>query len=209
MRYLAAILLLFAGCVPTPPKANTYTPLISVAVGVAESSKVAPQPTPEPANGVCSNCNGKGKIGDGTVFVTCPECNGTGKNKTSPPPPLPTTEAPAEAQSTPSAEPAAEIERAGGGGVVEVNTLRADPKTEDSGYRQSPVSGDATARLGTPAETPQPRMDARPASSLNGKPSLTKQLTAPTMQKWVRVPIYSCPNSGGQCRIVGYQWKLQ
>jgi DnaJ-class molecular chaperone len=28
---------------------------------------------------VCDNCSGTGKLGDGTVSVICPVCNGTGK----------------------------------------------------------------------------------------------------------------------------------
>lgn len=40
---------------------------------------VVPMPTP---SGVCENCDGKGKVGDGTVFVTCPVCDGSGKTKT-------------------------------------------------------------------------------------------------------------------------------
>lgn len=33
---------------------------------------------PAPSD-MCPNCNGKGKLGDGTVFKICPMCDGTGK----------------------------------------------------------------------------------------------------------------------------------
>ena len=43
----------------------------------------APPIVPIPApSGVCENCDGKGKVGDGRVFVECPVCEGTGKSKT-------------------------------------------------------------------------------------------------------------------------------
>jgi hypothetical protein len=41
----------------------------------------APAPTPEPVSDTCENCNGRGKVGDGTVMVVCPECDGTGKKR--------------------------------------------------------------------------------------------------------------------------------
>lgn len=42
---------------------------------------VPPTPAPTPATAVCDNCNGTGKVGDGKVFVICPECGGSGKKK--------------------------------------------------------------------------------------------------------------------------------
>lgn len=49
-----------------------------------------PQPTPAPApvpiSEKCENCNGTGKLGDGTVGVDCPVCNGTGKRVAQSPP---------------------------------------------------------------------------------------------------------------------------
>ncbi len=38
----------------------------------------APVPTPTPS-GKCSNCNGTGRLGDGTINVKCPVCDGTGE----------------------------------------------------------------------------------------------------------------------------------
>jgi RecJ-like exonuclease len=34
-----------------------------------------------PANAVCENCRGTGKIGDGRVVYDCPICGGDGKSK--------------------------------------------------------------------------------------------------------------------------------
>lgn len=42
------------------------------------SPQPTPNPTPTPA-GQCENCHGTGRLGDGTVSVTCPVCNGTGR----------------------------------------------------------------------------------------------------------------------------------
>ena len=39
-------------------------------------SEVAPD-----TSDICDNCSGTGKVGDGTVFVECPVCDGTGKKK--------------------------------------------------------------------------------------------------------------------------------
>lgn len=53
----------------------------NLAAGCIEFSRkviVPPTPTPSPSQ-VCDNCNGVGKVGDGTIMLTCPVCNGTGK----------------------------------------------------------------------------------------------------------------------------------
>jgi uncharacterized protein (DUF983 family) len=52
-----------------------------LALRAATPAPVIPTPTPSPTSDTCPECNGKGKLGDGTVFVTCPECDGTGKKK--------------------------------------------------------------------------------------------------------------------------------
>lgn len=38
-----------------------------------------PSPTPAPKPGICENCNGKGKVGDGTIMLPCVPCGGTGR----------------------------------------------------------------------------------------------------------------------------------
>jgi len=35
-----------------------------------------------PSSDICENCSGTGKLGDGTVSVKCPVCDGTGKPAT-------------------------------------------------------------------------------------------------------------------------------
>lgn len=45
------------------------------------TAQAAPSPSPTPSpGGVCENCNGRGKVGDGTVMVTCAVCDGTGRH---------------------------------------------------------------------------------------------------------------------------------
>lgn len=45
------------------------------------TAQAAPSPSPSPSpGGVCENCNGRGKVGDGTVMVTCAVCDGTGRH---------------------------------------------------------------------------------------------------------------------------------
>jgi hypothetical protein len=66
----------------------------SLAAGIIAmySRPVTPAPTPGPTpkpSTVCDNCNGTGKLGDGTVFVKCPVCDGTGKKVQAPAPAQP------------------------------------------------------------------------------------------------------------------------
>lgn len=52
-----------------------------IAYSVMSESVPVPTPTPQPVTDTCENCNGRGKVGDGTIMVVCPECGGTGKKK--------------------------------------------------------------------------------------------------------------------------------
>lgn len=45
-----------------------------------------PNPPPPAPKGDCENCDGTGILGDGTIRIKCPECDGTGKKKKQPPP---------------------------------------------------------------------------------------------------------------------------
>lgn len=89
MKNLIAVVLLVActtGCSPTgpvftiPDRAGLGSFLAFEVVGNA--GNVAP-PAPDgdsaPAGSVCDECGGKGKVGDGTVMLTCNVCGGTGK----------------------------------------------------------------------------------------------------------------------------------
>lgn len=59
-------------------EAGAYITCISAAVGSSAVGREDPGPMP---SDICDNCDGTGKLGDGTVVVTCQECNGTGKKK--------------------------------------------------------------------------------------------------------------------------------
>lgn len=60
--------------------AGPYEQLANTVLASYRTSPAPTPPTPAPAPaGVCENCNGTGKLGDGTVFVICPVCKGTGK----------------------------------------------------------------------------------------------------------------------------------
>ena len=97
MKYLVpvvAVLLLTAGCSPTGP---VFTISDRAGLGaflafeiVANDSGATPVPTPDgaPAGDWCDECtpggvplypSHPGKVGDGTVFNTCPVCGGTQK----------------------------------------------------------------------------------------------------------------------------------
>ena len=71
MRLLLAFLLL-----STPAHAGQFVSLIASAA--AATNKAAPTPPAPSPTGECDNCNGTGKLGDGTVFVPCPVCGGDG-----------------------------------------------------------------------------------------------------------------------------------
>lgn len=81
------------GCTTNAPAAverGQFTDLISVVGGMVVSTDGAPVPSPTPAPtpapGICTNCNGKGRLGDGTISVPCPVCGGDGRTDNEPPP---------------------------------------------------------------------------------------------------------------------------
>ena len=86
--------LLLSGCpmpvppVPTPLNAHLQpysSGLISWEIGLDAVESTGndpdpdPDPNPNPNPGVCSNCRGTCRLGDGTVSVQCPVCGGTGR----------------------------------------------------------------------------------------------------------------------------------
>ena len=85
---LAMLVLLAADATAGPRARRSYRAMIA-AVFACESAKPALVPV-TPAGDVCSNCKGTGKLGDGTVSVRCPVCDGTGKKKPTAPPAKPT-----------------------------------------------------------------------------------------------------------------------
>lgn len=108
---------LYCGCGGTRldvPEPGTYSPLIAVSLGItASESNPSPAPNPTPApSGKCENCNGTGRLGDGTVSVPCPVCGGDGKIEStadeivpSLPIPKPTTYAPPSRVTLPPSNP--------------------------------------------------------------------------------------------------------
>lgn len=71
--------LLILGLLATPLQARTIDEVRAIAAAEYAKFTPGPAPTPKPNNGVCPDCNGTGRVGDGTVFQTCLNCNGTGK----------------------------------------------------------------------------------------------------------------------------------
>lgn len=80
-RLLFAILIAVTS---SPCRAGDFQLLAAGCLAMAAQGKpVPPAPTPTPIpTGICDNCNGTGKLGDGTISVPCPVCDGTGKKKT-------------------------------------------------------------------------------------------------------------------------------
>lgn len=76
------MLVVFVGCVTTIryDDAGLTAQLATEAARMVVQSRATPAPPPKPDDGdKCTNCNGTGKVGDGTVSVVCPVCKGTGK----------------------------------------------------------------------------------------------------------------------------------
>jgi hypothetical protein len=106
-----------------------------------------PAPTPAPS-GKCTNCNGTGKLGDGTISVPCPVCGGDGLTAYMPlinlvsrrpndrdyiPPDTikPTPASPIATPTNEAASPAADDDGAGGLSQVK-EPLPAEPLVKDS-----------------------------------------------------------------------------
>jgi hypothetical protein len=87
MIRLCLIAILFAGC-STPPADSDFRPLAAATIATSPVGGVAPAPMPTPS-GKCANCNGTGKLGDGTVGVPCPVCKGKGVTATIEDEPIP------------------------------------------------------------------------------------------------------------------------
>lgn len=62
-------------------KAQDFRPLATAILVTSRVAAPAPAPTPGPApapSGQCENCNGTGRLGDGTISLPCPVCGGDG-----------------------------------------------------------------------------------------------------------------------------------
>ena len=97
MRCLAIVFVLVSGCTAAPvltvqDRAGLGAYMAYEALTAAPPAPPAPKPSPDnPDDGdeACGECGGSGKLGDGTVFVKCTACNGTGKKQDKPAPPPP------------------------------------------------------------------------------------------------------------------------
>lgn len=80
MIRLVVALICFAGTLSLAKEPNPIDMGWSWAmIGAVQLDKPSnPSPTPNPS-GTCLNCNGTGRVGDGTVSTVCRDCNGTGK----------------------------------------------------------------------------------------------------------------------------------
>jgi hypothetical protein len=92
MRYVIVAIIFVAGCTTQAPvlsiqdRAGLGAYMAYQAITV-EKPPSPPSPAPSPDSGdTCDECGGSGKLGDGTVFVRCSACNGTGKKQDAPEP---------------------------------------------------------------------------------------------------------------------------
>lgn len=82
MRWLIVFTVVAVGCVASLPDDPTLTADLAAEAAreiMQLRQEVAP-PDDKPKPGdKCSNCDGRGYVGDGTVKVKCQPCGGTGK----------------------------------------------------------------------------------------------------------------------------------
>jgi hypothetical protein len=80
MRYVLIIALLCSG---GPVAAGEFEGLAASIIAMSNAVRVKPVTpvNPTPVNGVCPDCDGRGKVGDGRTMLTCGTCDGTGKVK--------------------------------------------------------------------------------------------------------------------------------
>lgn len=84
MRWVICLSAAFVGCVVSIPsdEAELAAELATGTARIVVVQRARPDSKPD-AGDRCENCAGEGRVGDGTVFVTCPVCRGTGR-KTKP-----------------------------------------------------------------------------------------------------------------------------
>ena len=83
MRFLLAFMVVMVGCVATLPGDHGITADLAAETArmvVQMRQEIPPTPAP-PSDGRCTNCEGRGYVGDGRVKVKCQPCDGTGKAK--------------------------------------------------------------------------------------------------------------------------------
>lgn len=80
MRWLLCFVVVCVGCVASLPADDGVTADLAceAARAIVElRQQIPPTPAP-PSDGKCTNCSGRGYVGDGTIKVKCQPCNGTG-----------------------------------------------------------------------------------------------------------------------------------
>ena len=87
-RWVLFLLVACAGCGPdVGPEEVPNNGAAAAAFAFTSVVDSASKPEPKPDSDKCENCDGKGKVGDGRVMVTCKVCSGTGKKVKSAVPP--------------------------------------------------------------------------------------------------------------------------
>jgi hypothetical protein len=83
LTHLSLFAVFLWGCSPQPAAEllppGYFIPTLAAAAALTTDSKQPSPVTPDNPSGVCPNCNGKGRVGDGTVETICVVCDGTGK----------------------------------------------------------------------------------------------------------------------------------
>lgn len=82
MRYIIAFLCgLMLGIFAVEGRSHDFRPTAAAVLATYRASKPTPvtPPSPPAPSGQCDNCNGTGRLGDGTISLPCPVCGGDGK----------------------------------------------------------------------------------------------------------------------------------
>jgi len=76
---LVLLMAFLPGCSSAKGDAARHDGWAASIAGAAKlgTPKPDPAPTPKPG-GMCANCNGTGRVGDGVISSTCLDCGGTG-----------------------------------------------------------------------------------------------------------------------------------
>lgn len=131
MKTIAILLLLINIMAPCLASAGEFSSLAAGILALRRRPKPV-VPSPVPVSDICENCNGVGKVGDGTIMLTCKECGGSGKKKAAAPPVPPVAEpaagAPPEPAAVPQAPPRAGTCRVNADGTTTCSPATSRPR---------------------------------------------------------------------------------